>query len=112
MSGDSDFLASHGAEILVETARLWLSLGFYSERKGGRFCINGVTGPDEYNAVVDNNLFTNMMARENLRYAADTMDNLHREAPERYAAVVDRTGFRTGGNRCVAPRRRGHVYSC
>jgi alpha,alpha-trehalose phosphorylase len=95
MSGDWDFLASHGAEILVETARLWLSLGFYSKRKGGRFCINGVTGPDEYNAVVDNNLFTNMMARENLSYAADTMDNLHREAPERYAALLDRTGFRT-----------------
>jgi alpha,alpha-trehalose phosphorylase len=94
MSGDLDFLASHGAEILIETARLWLSLGFYSKRKDGRFCINGVTGPDEYNAVVDNNLFTNMMARENLRYAAEAMDNLHRQAPERYAAVVDRTGFR------------------
>jgi alpha,alpha-trehalose phosphorylase len=94
MSGDSEFLASHGAEILVETARLWMSLGFYSKRKGGRFCINGVTGPDEYNAVVDNNCFTNMMARENLRYAADTMDNLHIDAPERYAAMVDRTGFR------------------
>ncbi|MDD5205432.1 MAG: beta-phosphoglucomutase family hydrolase, partial [Desulfobacterales bacterium] len=94
ISGDSDFLASHGAEILVETARLWLSLGFYSEHKDGKFCINGVTGPDEYNAVVDNNLFTNMMARENMRYAADVMTCLHQEAPERYAAVVDRTRFR------------------
>jgi len=93
MSGDSDFLATHGAEILVETARLWLSLGFYSERKNGRFCINGVTGPDEYNAVVNNNLFTNMMAGENLRYAAETMDNLQRNAPERYAVAVDRTGL-------------------
>jgi beta-phosphoglucomutase family hydrolase len=93
MSGDPDFLASHGAEILVETARLWLSLGFYSEQKNGQFCINGVTGPDEYNAVVDNNLFTNMMARENLRYAADVMTSLHREAPERYTALIDRTGF-------------------
>jgi alpha,alpha-trehalose phosphorylase len=73
MSGDPDFLRRHGAEILVETARLWLSLGFYSKRKNGRFCINGVTGPDEYNAVVDNNLFTNCMARENLRYAAEVM---------------------------------------
>jgi alpha,alpha-trehalose phosphorylase len=94
ISGDPDFLASHGAEILVETARLWLSLGFYSEHKDGKFCINGVTGPDEYNAVVDNNLFTNMMARENMRYAADVMTSLHQEAPERYAAVVDRTRFR------------------
>ncbi|PKN26863.1 MAG: family 65 glycosyl hydrolase [Deltaproteobacteria bacterium HGW-Deltaproteobacteria-21] len=105
MSGDPDFLASHGAEILVETARLWLSLGFYSEQKNGQFCINGVTGPDEYNAVVDNNLFTNMMARENMRYAADVMTSLHQQAPERYAALVDRTGFRpeeTDDWRCAA----------
>lgn len=93
ISGDREFLESHGADILVETARLWLSLGYYSERKNGRFCINGVTGPDEYNAVVNNNLFTNLMARENLRYAADILTLLHREAPERYAAVADRTGF-------------------
>ncbi|HSM73283.1 MAG TPA: beta-phosphoglucomutase family hydrolase [Desulfobacterales bacterium] len=94
MSGDSEFLASHGAEILVETARMWMSLGFFSERKSGRFCINGVTGPDEYNAVVDNNLFTNLMARENLRYAAEVMTALNDKAPERYAAVADRTAFR------------------
>jgi len=94
MSGDTDFLASHGAEILVETARLWMSLGFYSDRKGGRFCINGVTGPDEYNAVVDNNLFTNMMARENLRYAAEAMEDQRQAEPERFAGVVDRTRFR------------------
>ncbi|RJR46011.1 MAG: HAD family hydrolase [Desulfobacteraceae bacterium] len=94
MTGDEEFLATHGAEILVETARLWLSLGFYSEEKDGKFCINGVTGPDEYNAVVNNNLFTNMMARENLRYGADVMCSLRWKEPERYAAVVDQTGFR------------------
>lgn len=93
MSGDSDFLTRYGAEILVETARLWLSLGFYSDRNGGRFCINGVTGPDEYNTVVDNNLFTNLMARENLRYAAEVLTMLQKQAPERYAALADRTGF-------------------
>ena len=94
MNGDTDFLASYGAEILVETARLWLSIGFCSERKNGKFCINGVTGPDEYNTVVNNNLFTNLMARENLRYASEAMTALHDRAPERYAAVADRTGFR------------------
>ncbi len=94
MSGDSEFLASHGAEILVETARLWMSLGFSSDRKGGRFCINGVTGPDEYNTVVNNNLYTNLMARENLRYAAEVLTNMHQEEPERFTATTDRTGFR------------------
>jgi ABC-2 type transport system permease protein len=47
--------------MLVETARLWLDLGFYSEVKGGKFRVNGVTGPDEYNAVVNNNVYTNLM---------------------------------------------------
>ena len=65
------FLRDCGAEMLVETARLWLDLGFYSDCKGGKFCINAVTGPDEYNAVVNNNAYTNLMARENLRYAPD-----------------------------------------
>ena len=52
-TGDRPFLYNEGAEMLVETARLWLDLGFYSKRKAGKFCIQGVTGPDEYNTVVD-----------------------------------------------------------
>ena len=81
-TGDERFLQDCGAEMLVETARLWLDLGFYSERKGGAFCINGVTGPDEYNTVVNNNAYTNLMARENLRYAAETVESLHATKPD------------------------------
>jgi len=94
VTGDVEFLREYGAEILVETARMWTGLGFYSERNGRRFCIHAVTGPDEYNTVVNNNTFTNLMARENLRYAAATMKRLRDEAPEAYAAVVDRTRYR------------------
>jgi alpha,alpha-trehalose phosphorylase len=54
-TGDKQFLRDHGAEMLVETARLWRDLGFFSDAKGGQFCINSVTGPDEYNTVVNNN---------------------------------------------------------
>ena len=75
-TGDEQFLRDCGAEMLVETARLWLDLGFYSDAKGGKFCINSVTGPDEYNTVVNNNAYTNLMARENLRYAAQTVESL------------------------------------
>lgn len=92
-TGDEDFLFEKGAEVLVETARLWRDLGFFSEHAGGRFCIAGVTGPDEYNTVVNNNLFTNLMARENLRYAADSLERLQRERPRLYREVRDRTGF-------------------
>src|SRR6267143_3389443 len=89
-TGDEQFLQDCGAEMLVETARLWLDLGFYSDRKGGKFCINGVTGPDEYKTVVNNNAYTNVMARENLRYAAETVASLRTTHPEVYKALAYR----------------------
>jgi len=90
-TGDELFLRKYGAEMLVETARLWLDLGFYSDTKEGRFCINGVTGPDEYNAVVNNNAYTNLMARENLRYAAEVVESLRTAEPDTYSALVEKT---------------------
>jgi alpha,alpha-trehalose phosphorylase len=92
-TGDELFLRDCGAEMLVETARLWLDLGFYSDAKGGKFCINGVTGPDEYNAVVDNNAYTNLMARENLRYAGRTVESLRVTEPDAYKAIVHKTAL-------------------
>jgi alpha,alpha-trehalose phosphorylase len=92
-TGDESFLRDCGAEMLVETARLWLSLGFYSDAKGGRFCINSVTGPDEYNTVVNNNAYTNLMARENLRYAAQTVEALRATEQDAYKALVHKTAL-------------------
>lgn len=77
--------------MLVETARLWRDLGFYNNRREGKFCIHGVTGPDEYNTVVDNNAYTNLMARENLCYAAETVDALQERRPDLYAALAHKT---------------------
>jgi alpha,alpha-trehalose phosphorylase len=94
-TGDEQFLRECGAEMLVETARLWLDLGFYSDAKGGKFCINGVTGPDEYNAVVNNNAYTNLMARENLRYAAQTVKSLQTAEPEAYNVLVHKTALQS-----------------
>jgi alpha,alpha-trehalose phosphorylase len=92
-TGDEAFLRSCGAEMLVETARLWLSLGFYSQAKDGKFCINSVTGPDEYNTVVNNNAYTNLMARENLRYAAETLASLRRTDPDAYNTLMRKTAL-------------------
>ena len=92
-TGDERFLRDYGAEMLVETARLWLDLGFYSDRKGGKFCIDAVTGPDEYNTVVNNNAYTNLMAEENLRYAAQTVESLRASDPDAYRALMDKTGL-------------------
>jgi alpha,alpha-trehalose phosphorylase len=68
---DEAFERDFGTELLVETARLWRSLGHHDAP--GRFRIDGVTGPDEYSAVADNNVYTNLMAQQNLRAAADAV---------------------------------------
>jgi alpha,alpha-trehalose phosphorylase len=68
VSEDVEFERGPGLEVLVETARLWMSLGHHDA--AGAFRIDGVTGPDEYTALVDNNVFTNLMAARNLRTAA------------------------------------------
>jgi alpha,alpha-trehalose phosphorylase len=67
VTDDEEFERTFGLEILVETARLWRSLGHHD--LSGVFRIDGVTGPDEYTAVVDNNVFTNLMAQRNLSAA-------------------------------------------
>ncbi|MGG6310857.1 glycoside hydrolase family 65 protein [Paenibacillus macerans] len=86
-TGDLDFLVRQGAEILFETSRFWADLGHYNPAKGGAFCIDAVTGPDEYTAIVNNNAYTNLMAREQLRYAYETAYLLRERYPEDYARL-------------------------
>jgi alpha,alpha-trehalose phosphorylase len=76
---DPDFERDVGLPLLVETARLWRSLGHHDAH--GAFRIDGVTGPDEYSAVADNNVYTNLLAQKNLRAAADFAER-HAEAAE------------------------------
>ena len=92
VTGDRDFLHQEGAEILLETARMWRSLGFYSSHANGRFCVNGVTGPDEYNTVVNNNAFTNLMARENLWAAVRTLREIQSNSPDRFVQMEHENG--------------------
>jgi alpha,alpha-trehalose phosphorylase len=68
-TGDAEFESGPGLELLVATARLWRSVGHHDS--AGGFRIDGVTGPDEYTALVDNNVYTNLMAARNLEAAAD-----------------------------------------
>ena len=72
VTGDNEFIRTTGMQVIFETARFWLSYGAWVEKNGEtRFCINGVTGPDEYTALVNNNYYTNKMAQNNLEYAAE-----------------------------------------
>jgi alpha,alpha-trehalose phosphorylase len=86
-SGDIDFLAREGAEMLVETARLWADLGFFATNGSDTFHIHRVTGPDEYTTVVNDNAYTNLMARFNLRYAARTVRLLAEWNSEAFEAL-------------------------
>ncbi|HZU65945.1 MAG TPA: glycoside hydrolase family 65 protein [Ktedonobacteraceae bacterium] len=72
VTGDTAFEEEVGLELLIETARLWCSLGFLNSTTG-QFRIDGVTGPDEYSALVDNNVYTNLMAQHNLRWATEAV---------------------------------------
>ncbi len=87
-SEDFEFLIGHGAEIVFETERLWADLGDFIDSKGGQFCINCVTGPDEYTAIVNNNFYTNMMARMNLQYACDVQALLQSNYSKAYQGLV------------------------
>ena len=92
-TGDHDFMAKEAVDILVETARLWADLGFWRRNGDGVFHIHGVTGPDEYTTVVNDNLFTNVMARSNLRNAAKIVRWLAEHRPTDHAAAAARLGL-------------------
>ena len=87
-TGDDDFLFEAGAEMYVETARLWRSLGTYPDHSPTRFYINGVTGPDEYTALVNNNFFTNAMAQDNMLNAVAVLERMEEERPKDYEVLV------------------------
>jgi alpha,alpha-trehalose phosphorylase len=72
VAGNDDFARRYGTDLLIESARLWASLGYFDA--GGEFRIDGVTGPDEYSAIADNNVYTNMMAKRNLQAAVAALN--------------------------------------
>ncbi|PKM07863.1 MAG: beta-phosphoglucomutase [Gammaproteobacteria bacterium HGW-Gammaproteobacteria-4] len=87
-TGDDDFLARAGAEMLFEMARIWMDIGHFNPRRGGAFSIHEVTGPDEYSALVDNNFYTNRMARAHLRDAVAVWHRLAAQRPGDHARLA------------------------
>ncbi len=77
-TGDETLEEEVGLELLIETARLWASLGHHDAH--GRWHLDGVTGPDEYSAIANDNVFTNLMAARNLLAAADAVTRNPRTA--------------------------------
>jgi alpha,alpha-trehalose phosphorylase len=89
-AGDEGFLIREGIDILVETSRMWADLGFWRSNGDSTFHIHGVTGPDEYTTVVNNNLFTNVMARFNLEQAVEAVEWIRTKHPDEYVRVAAR----------------------
>lgn len=99
-TGDGAFLAQMGAEMVFETARVWMELGHFNLRRGGRFCIDTVTGPDEYTTLVDNNYYTNKMAQAHLRYAGEIAGRLGRMEPDAFSGLCLRLRLSVEEIRC------------
>jgi alpha,alpha-trehalose phosphorylase len=100
-SDDEAFEREAGLELLVETARLWRVLGHHDA--GGRFRIDGVTGPDEYSAIADNNVYTNLMAQRNLRAAADAAKRTPEIAAELGVDDEETAGWRDAAEAMMIP---------
>jgi alpha,alpha-trehalose phosphorylase len=98
---DDSFERDVGLEVLVETARLWRSLGHHDAQ--GRFRIDGVTGPDEYSAIADNNVYTNLLAQRNLRAAADAVARLPGAAGQFGADLEEAAVWRDAARDMVIP---------
>ena len=100
-SDDEEFEREVGLELLVETARLWRSLGHHDP--SGQFRIDGVTGPDEYSAVADNNIYTNLLAQRNLRAAAEVAERHPHRAAALGVGDEEMAGWRDAANAVVIP---------
>ena len=100
-SDEEAFSSGAGLELLVETARLWRSLGHHDA--AGRFRIDGVTGPDEYSAIADNNLYTNLMAERNLRAAFDAIERHQHRASELGVDAEEAAAWRDAARAMFVP---------
>ena len=98
---DRAFEAEVSVPILVQTARLWISVGAFV--RDGSFRIDGVTGPDEYSALADNNVFTNLMARRNLRGAATVCEAHPEEAAKLEVSKKELLAWQSAADGMVVP---------
>ncbi|MDA3834647.1 MAG: beta-phosphoglucomutase [Spirochaetales bacterium] len=111
VTGDRSIMEEGGAELLFETARFWYDLGFFSDRRNGAFCIHEVTGPDDYTSLVNNNIYTNLMAQYNLDQAERFHQSARKENPEFITAMDEQlgltaeevSGWRTAAEKMLLP---------
>jgi len=87
---DEEFMLEKAAEVIYETARIWLEIGHWHN---GAYLIDCVTGPDEYTAIVNNNFYTNAMAKYHLYWAYKLYKNLMEYNKAGFEALCQRIGL-------------------
>jgi alpha,alpha-trehalose phosphorylase len=89
-TGDWEYLGTRGLEMLIETSRMFYSLGAFIPQRGNQFCLCEVCGPDEYSPMVDNNCYTNTMVKHQFLFTCETAQRLERESPAAWATLQAR----------------------
>ncbi len=92
-TGDSNYLIKHGLEVLMGISRFWAQRVHYSQDKK-QYVMLGVTGPNEYENNVNNNWYTNYIARWTMQYTLEVIDFVKSKSPEKYMAIVDKWNFK------------------
>lgn len=92
LTGDTEFLYGHGIEMLIEISRFLASRGSWNQDKSG-FGFYAVMGPDEFHMMVNNNSYTNFMAKKTFDYTLSVLQEMKKSAPQKYDEAVGKTGF-------------------
>ncbi|MEK5398503.1 glycoside hydrolase family 65 protein [Paenibacillus sp. FSL K6-2859] len=92
-TGDKEFLHSKGAEMLIQISRFYATRGQWGQQSG-KYGYFGVMGPDEFQLMVNNNCYINLMAQKSFEYTLDTLSEMKEQAPEAFALVAEKTGLR------------------
>ncbi|MEK4476052.1 glycosyl hydrolase family 65 protein [Paenibacillus sp. FSL R7-0048] len=91
-TGDKSFLHSKGAEMLIQISRFYATRGQWGQRSG-EYGYFGVMGPDEFQLMVNNNCYINLMAQQSFEYTLETLREMKEQVPAAFAAVVEKTGL-------------------
>ncbi|MEK4293966.1 glycoside hydrolase family 65 protein [Paenibacillus sp. FSL R5-0914] len=92
-TGDKEFLHSKGTEMLIQISRFYATRGQWGQQSG-KYGYFGVMGPDEFQLMVNNNCYINLMAQKSFEYTLDTLSEMKEQAPEAFAMVAEKTGLR------------------
>lgn len=95
-TGDSSYLFEYGIDVLIGISRFWHQRFSFSQQKN-RYVMLGVTGPNEYENNVNNNWYTNFFAQWTLKYTTESLERLHKTAPDLFAQAVKRNNLSPEG---------------